>query len=496
MLLNCIFSHDISVEKKHRLDDEEEEDEPDKKKQVIQEIPKIAIKTIEPKEIEEEVAFIPKVSRLDIPHDLRVSTIEQIYQKLHLSAQNAVLEEYKITEAGTTLREYEVNTKRVLAGEPVIIRSDAKFIVPQEVKPISPATMPDRKRYIQIIVDTLKRVDPNVRCPILHAVDEEYKIASTNSKITYPQSVKRKIHQLSHPEKYIKKEVVLSKAELGKHLTHLVIPTTKLIKFGYIMTAPKTVELVQKRTCRRCGADFTMAEHLKVVNCRFHAGKIRRKNKTTRFYDCCGAVVGEEGDSCSSNPYHIFYWSNKEEMHTAIPFQHITHTSPGASKAIGIDCEMGYSTLGFELLRITAIDFFTGEDVFDVMVKPKGTVVDLNTRYSGVSEIADDALTFDELVKFMRRYIDKNTILIGHGLENDMNAMRLIHDKIVDTAVLYPKYKATPTFRFSLKDLSFSYLLRNIQIGEHDSREDSIAAIDIVKYFINADVARAKGIHQ
>ena len=33
--------------------------------------------------------------------------------------------------------------------------------------------------------------------------------------------------------------------------------------------------------------------------------------------------------------------------------------------------------------------------------------------------------------------MDSETILIGHGLENDMNAMRLIHENIIDTSILF-----------------------------------------------------------
>ena len=148
---------------------------------------------------------------------------------------------------------------------------------------------------------------------------------------------------------------------------------------------------------------------------------------------------------------------------------------------------MGFTTRGFELLRITAVDFFSGEDIIDILVRPKGEVIDLNTKWSGIAEIKEEALNFEDLIRLLGEVIDSNTILIGHGLENDMNSMRLIHERIIDTAVLYPKHKTSPKFRFPLKYLTFKYLGRTIQSGEHDSSEDSLAAIDVVKYFINQD---------
>ncbi|KAM9924720.1 hypothetical protein OXX59_004340 [Metschnikowia pulcherrima] len=153
---------------------------------------------------------------------------------------------------------------------------------------------------------------------------------------------------------------------------------------------------------------------------------------------------------------------------------------------------MGYTTKGFELLRITAVDFFSGESVLDILVRPKGKVLDLNTKWSGVAEIKEEAVSFEDSIMLLGEIADANTVMVGHGLENDMNAMRLIHNKLVDTAVLYPKHKTSPTFRFSLKQLTFQYLGRNIQAGEHDSGEDSLAAIDVTKYFIEQDLERAK----
>ena len=78
-------------------------------------------------------------------------------------------------------------------------------------------------------------------------------------------------------------------------------------------------------------------------------------------------------------------------------------------------------------------------------------------------------------------------MLIGHGLENVLKAMRMLHKRVIDTAILYPKHKATPKFRYSLKQLAFEYLGRVIQTGEHDSGEDSLAAIDVVKHFIKKE---------
>lgn len=154
---------------------------------------------------------------------------------------------------------------------------------------------------------------------------------------------------------------------------------------------------------------------------------------------------------------------------------------------LGLDCEMGYTTKGFELMRVTAVDYFTLKTVMDTYVLPFGEIVDFNTRFSGISALDGDFVSFNQMIQELGTVMDKDTILIGHGLENDMNALRLIHSHIIDTSILYPKFESTPTSRKSLKDLTFKYLSRNIQVGDHDSAEDSIAAIEIVRYHVDKD---------
>lgn len=54
------------------------------------------------------------------------------------------------------------------------------------------------------------------------------------------------------------------------------------------------------------------------------------------------------------------------------------------------------------------------------------------------------------------------TILIGHSLDSDMKALKLIHDVYVDTSVLYP-HKMGPPKKRALKTLCIENLKRIIQ---------------------------------
>lgn len=54
------------------------------------------------------------------------------------------------------------------------------------------------------------------------------------------------------------------------------------------------------------------------------------------------------------------------------------------------------------------------------------------------------------------------SILIGHGLDSDFRALKLFHDRVVDTTYLYPHRQGLPMKR-SLRMLASNFLNRIIQ---------------------------------
>lgn len=162
--------------------------------------------------------------------------------------------------------------------------------------------------------------------------------------------------------------------------------------------------------------------------------------------------------------------------------------TPPPVSVVALDCEMLYTSLGMELCRVTCVDY-NGRKTLDRVVRPTGRILDYNTRFSGISDINEPIITetgekggsisFEEAHKLIFKLINKETVLVGHGLENDLIAMRLVHDRIVDTSILYPDFN--PKYKTALKTLALKYLKRTIQTGEHDSMEDALAALDVVK---------------
>ena len=186
-----------------------------------------------------------------------------------------------------------------------------------------------------------------------------------------------------------------------------------------------------------------------------------------------------------------------------------------------------------DLIRVTMIDYITEEILLDALVFPKAEMVDFNTKYSGVTRaMMENArrqgtciLGSDKARETVLRFIAPTTVVIGHAVQNDFNALRWIHPIVVDSLVIeqrvlkallgpvepkprvpkemkVPKEKGDKTSQpckkkkgppkpkgggpMSLKTVCMARLGQKIQDGTdgHDSLEDARAASDIVKWHV------------
>jgi len=76
------------------------------------------------------------------------------------------------------------------------------------------------------------------------------------------------------------------------------------------------------------------------------------------------------------------------------------------------------------------------------------------------------------------KFCDADTLLVGQSLENDLMALQIIHENIVDTSVLFQSSKG---FKNSLKTLACTYLHIEIQKETHDSIEDAKISLALAK---------------
>lgn len=261
-----------------------------------------------------------------------------------------------------------------------------------------------------------------------------------------------------------------------------------------------------------------------------------------KLFTCCRQKVGQS-PGCATCENHVYKVSEAKRL--AAIWQFVETPSPrrpaaeneakkSIERAICLDCEMCYTTLGMELIRVTATAFPSGEVVVDALIRPRGGILDLNSRFSGVfpkhimnaqpyssrpypptptssgslinpsstpsGDAPDDTLAIlpspEAARSLLLSYIDSGTPIIGHALENDLNALRLCHRTIIDTAILFPHQRGLP-LRNKLRWLVEKHLGRMIQVDGnspqgHDSKIDARCAGELVRSVIKEETARRK----
>lgn len=134
---------------------------------------------------------------------------------------------------------------------------------------------------------------------------------------------------------------------------------------------------------------------------------------------------------------------------------------------------------------LTHMGYIDGESLLDQFVKPEAKIVDYLTEYSGITPeiMQETTCSLRRVQKYVRRLVDHNVILVGHSMENDLEALKIAHPYCVDTALLYDSFRGPP-HKPALRYLSRRFLKRRIQhhgkVG-HDSGEDARAAMDLFK---------------
>ncbi|ERF77155.1 hypothetical protein EPUS_08459 [Endocarpon pusillum Z07020] len=245
--------------------------------------------------------------------------------------------------------------------------------------------------------------------------------------------------------------------------------------------------------------------------CRFHPGRVYGKH-----FSCCQQHVAAEG--CAAHQYHTAQSYSKGELEREWMFhptpeperldekQYLTPRprrqkqrlgdflrTAAKRKAVALDCEMGTAKSGeTELIRLTVVDFFTGEKLIDSLVRPDVPMAHYNTRYSGVTAAAmrnaeNSASCIwgrDAAREQVWRFVGPETVVVMHGGSSDLSALRWIHSVVVDSHLL-ERFNEPVEGGKSLKNLSLCRLGRRIQNGRgHCSFEDALACRDLVHWLV------------
>ncbi|KAL0450386.1 UNVERIFIED_CONTAM: Small RNA degrading nuclease 3 [Sesamum latifolium] len=150
---------------------------------------------------------------------------------------------------------------------------------------------------------------------------------------------------------------------------------------------------------------------------------------------------------------------------------------------IAIDCEMVLCEDGTEaLVKVCAVDR-NFQVKLDEVVNPDKAIADYRTDITGISAKDLDGVTHSlkDVQKSLKKLLSHGTILVGHSLNNDLQALKLDHTRVIDTSYVF-KYangltnkKPSLSFLCKLKELDIAKLLvHRIPVTVHSRDLDSI----------------------
>ncbi|KAL7676521.1 hypothetical protein ACOME3_002774 [Neoechinorhynchus agilis] len=237
------------------------------------------------------------------------------------------------------------------------------------------------------------------------------------------------------------------------------------------------------RQCARCKKVYSVSANNK--ECSFHTGRMEKICQTTSrrgvgtdyylVHSCCH--TGRYAEGCKKSNLHVPAYNPfpGEFVRSQKPGKNVPGHFPGI---FALDCEMAR----LDVTRLTLVDHKLRTRL-DIIIRPSSPIIDYNTEFSGITpELMESAIhNTDEARRLLLKHVNRDTILIGHALENDLRALRLCHERVVDTAI-YFKDKPHSKFKPKLKKLARNFLLLDIQKGVngHDSVEDALTCMKLV----------------
>uniref|UniRef100_G3PL37 Exonuclease domain-containing protein n=1 Tax=Gasterosteus aculeatus aculeatus TaxID=481459 RepID=G3PL37_GASAC len=384
--------------------------------------------------------------------------------------------------------------QRYRTTAPVLIPCEAaKDKVPHEI----------RQRYVNMFTEEFLKTTANVNEAFEKALNEEKAVYNRSvNKLKYLSVAVNALKKLKNQSAVSMK--MKTKANDLKSLKDYILTEETLVESNFPVQHPENpgcaVLFVDskkgicsaslKRICCRCGSTYSvnqMGKHTRKEECNYHHGKgVTKKvpgGVETR-YSCCEGVMGAPG--CQVFQVHVHDFVSLEGFVSTVPRLPSDTSCPGV---YSLDCDMCYTIHGLELSRVTVVNWSL-QVVYDTFVRPDNEVIDYNTRFSGVSEedVKGNRTSLREVQETLLSFVSADTILIGHGLETDLCALKLLHGTVVDTSVVFPHRLGLP-HKLTLNNLTAEYLMRIIQesVCGHDTEEDAAACMELMLWRLKED---------
>ncbi|XP_053360132.1 RNA exonuclease 1 homolog [Clarias gariepinus] len=365
--------------------------------------------------------------------------------------------------------------------------------------------------YLNVAVNTLKKLRSKSATPSTPAASQSFKKSTTSASrksqshegvlggrlaattsYTINRMGRQQDMQLRGAVLYQKlKPYVLSEEQLQEH--GYPRPHPERLGHAFIYNAPeKKNQDPFAKVCCRCGAEYKVnasGSCVRKEECNHHWGRLRRYKVSGGWetqYNCCSGAVGSLG--CQVAKQHV-QDGRKESLDGFVKTFSKSSSPDGNAGVYALDCEMCYTKQGLELTRVTVINSDL-KVIYDTFVKPESKVVDYNTRFSGVTEedLENATMRLRDVQAVLLNMFSAETILIGHSLESDLFALKLLHSTVVDTAVVFPHRLGLP-FKRALRNVMADHLKRIIQDNAegHDSSEDAAACMELMIWKIKED---------
>ena len=95
----------------------------------------------------------------------------------------------------------------------------------------------------------------------------------------------------------------------------------------------------------------------------------------------------------------------------------------------------------------------------------------------------DDDGDLEQVRSTLCGFMPADAVLVGHSFENDLHATKIIHRRVIDTAVL-ASHPMWPNRKLGLRVIVKKLFGRDIQChgdAGHDSSEDAIASLELAQ---------------
>lgn len=163
-------------------------------------------------------------------------------------------------------------------------------------------------------------------------------------------------------------------------------------------------------------------------------------------------------------------------------------------RAVALDCEMaGVAGGAGEAILLCVTDYVTGAVLMNRFVWPTERITQIRSSIHGISKSTLEAAVLQGQALHgwkqarleLWKYIDSSTILVGHALEHDLDALRIIHPLIVDSGILSINAVGIRRAQWGLKTLCaelLNFQIRKNEGGIHDCLEDVLATREVVLF--------------